>query len=284
MSITIPCVAGPYTTVNSTLRLLGNSIRVNTTTDGGYPRKPDSGPTSDNRFIENNIPFTAIATSAAQNDSGVFELNFRDERYLPFEGAGAISSWQLELNGKYSVDGTIVDFSQFNYDTVTDVIIHVKYTAREGTSDFRQQAIGNLPIKSLTKLFSLRHDFPTEWSAFLNKPDPTTGDQICKLQIDTSRLPYFVSKYNPKIIDIRLYADASLPLPVLQITSPANKANISFSFLPDPFLVTLQGSYPAGQSWGDNNLGIWKIVKVGNPPLSANEVRDIYVLVSYVLN
>jgi hypothetical protein len=33
----------------------------------------------------------SIATSHAQNDSGMFELNFRDERYLPFEGAGAIS-------------------------------------------------------------------------------------------------------------------------------------------------------------------------------------------------
>ncbi|MBK9227461.1 MAG: hypothetical protein IPL67_10515 [Ignavibacteria bacterium] len=35
--------------------------------------------------------------STGQNDSGVFELNFRDERYLPFENTGAISSWRLEL-------------------------------------------------------------------------------------------------------------------------------------------------------------------------------------------
>ena len=33
----------------------------------------------------------------AQNDSGLFEPNLRDERYLPFEGCGAISSWCLEL-------------------------------------------------------------------------------------------------------------------------------------------------------------------------------------------
>jgi hypothetical protein len=39
----------------------------------------------------------SVATSNAQNDSGLFELNFRDERYLPFEGTGAISSWRLEL-------------------------------------------------------------------------------------------------------------------------------------------------------------------------------------------
>ena len=83
-----------------TLRLLKNSIRINTANgDNGYPRNTDDEglPADDTRFIENNIPVKAIAASSAQNDSGVFELNFRDERYLPFEGAGAISEWSLEL-------------------------------------------------------------------------------------------------------------------------------------------------------------------------------------------
>ena len=39
----------------------------------------------------------AIATSTGQNDTGLFELNFRDERYLPFEYAGAVSRWRIEL-------------------------------------------------------------------------------------------------------------------------------------------------------------------------------------------
>ena len=29
--------------------------------------------------------------------AGMFETNLRDERFLPFEGAGAISSWTLTL-------------------------------------------------------------------------------------------------------------------------------------------------------------------------------------------
>ena len=33
--------------------------------------------------------------ASAQSDAGVFEFNFRDERYMPFEGAGVNSSWQL---------------------------------------------------------------------------------------------------------------------------------------------------------------------------------------------
>ena len=100
VSLTLPCVVGPYTTISCTLRLLKNSIRINTANgDNGYPRNTDDQglPADDDRFVENNIPVKAIAASNAQNDSGVFELSFRDERYLPFEGAGAVSEWSLEL-------------------------------------------------------------------------------------------------------------------------------------------------------------------------------------------
>ncbi len=74
-------------------------VRINTGNgNDGYPRNTDQGlPADDSRFIENNIPVKAIATSNAQNDSGIFELSFRDERYLPFEGAGVISEWSLEM-------------------------------------------------------------------------------------------------------------------------------------------------------------------------------------------
>ena len=49
------------------------------------------------RFLDDFGAVQSIATSHAQNDSGLFELNFRDERYLPFEGAGAVSEWRIEL-------------------------------------------------------------------------------------------------------------------------------------------------------------------------------------------
>jgi hypothetical protein len=286
VGITIPCVAGPYTTVNSTLRLSANRFRINTDITGGYPIKT-SGP--DARFVTNSPPFLAIATSAAQNDSGVFELSFRDERYLPFEGAGAIGTWQLELNGKYQNNGTITDFSQFNYDTITDVIVHVRYTAREAEESvrqaFRAAAVATLPPASLTQLFSLRHDFPTQWQAFLNQPDSTTGDQTCEVPILSERIPYFLSKSNANIVNIGLYGEASAPLPTFQIISPApaSKVNSGFSFKPDPSFGALQVSTPSGQSWGDNNLGIWKIVKPGKPVLSASDVEDIYCLVTYAI-
>jgi Tc toxin complex TcA C-terminal TcB-binding domain len=33
----------------------------------------------------------SIVTSSAQNDSGMFETNLRDERFLPFENSGVVS-------------------------------------------------------------------------------------------------------------------------------------------------------------------------------------------------
>src|SRR5262249_46679686 len=106
----------------------------------------------------------SMVTSTGQNDSGMFETNLRDERFLPFEGAGAESTWKLHLPK---------DYRFFDYNTISDVILHIRYTARQGVEPgkvktalddlFQQTNQSNLAL-----LFSLRHDFPTEWSAFVN--------------------------------------------------------------------------------------------------------------------
>ncbi len=67
-----------------------------------------------------------------QNDNGIFELNFRDERYLPFENTGAISIWRLKLPKKNLV--------QFENENISDVVLHMKYTSREGGSELRIEA------------------------------------------------------------------------------------------------------------------------------------------------
>ena len=154
VSLTLPCVVGPYTTVSCTLRQLKNSIRITTGSgDNGYPRNSDDSgiPAEDARFVENNIPVKAVAASSAQNDSGMFELSFKDERYLPFEGAGVISEWSLELFNDLPAnnpDPANPDFGaplrQFDYSTIVDAVLHVKYTAREDAGTFKNWAVAHL--------------------------------------------------------------------------------------------------------------------------------------------
>ena len=128
ISISIPCVTGPYTSVNAKLTLISNRTRKDTLTSNGYAYNPSVESGFDESFIYQISGTQSIATSSAKGDSGLFELNFRDERYLPFEGAGVISSWKLELPS---------EFRQFDYDTISDVIIHMNYTAKEGGDAFK---------------------------------------------------------------------------------------------------------------------------------------------------
>ncbi len=223
VSLTLPCVAGPYTTISCTLRLLKNSIRVNTANgDNGYPRNTDDDglPADDPRFVENNIPVKAIAASNAQNDGGVFELSFRDERYLPFEGAGAAdSAWSLELFTDLpsnNPDPGAPDFGkplrQFDYGTISDAIVHVKYTAREDAGAFKNGAVSHLrdyfsqdgATPSL-RMFNLRQEFPTQWHRFLHPTNP--GDaNVFELEMTPRLFPFRDEGKTLKINSIWLLA------------------------------------------------------------------------------
>jgi receptor-binding and translocation channel-forming TcA subunit of Tc toxin len=183
-SLTIPCVVGPYTSVNATLTLLKSEVRVDGSARTAYPKDEDG---SDARFVTNFAPLQSVAMSHAQNDSGLFELNFRDERYLPFEGAGAVSTWRLELTR---------DFRAFDYDTISDVILQLRYTARDGGATLKTAAVAALKdwvaqeaASPLARFFSARHEFPNDWHRFLYPVDGAT-DQTLTLDMGPDRFPF----------------------------------------------------------------------------------------------
>jgi hypothetical protein len=127
--------------------------------------------------------------------SGLFETNLRDERYLPFEGSGVISEWRLQL----PADPSKGEPCQFNYDTISDVIIHIRYTAREAGGSLRNGAIAHLQNQidaaqtvGSVRLFSLRHEFPTEWAKFKSvKIGGATADAELILDIREEHFPYW---------------------------------------------------------------------------------------------
>ena len=195
VALSIPSVAGPYTSVSCTLSLLRSSLRKSPLPkDGGYGRDPSG---SDDRFVDYIGAVQSIVTSTGQNDSGMFETNLRDERFLPFEGAGAESTWKLDLPQ---------DYRAFDYDTISDVIIHIRYTARQGVivehvKSFLKDLFEDAKKSNLALLFSLRHDFPTEWSAFVN----STSNASFTATIRKDYFPYFVQGKSITITGIEIY-------------------------------------------------------------------------------
>ena len=188
--LSVPCVAGPLTNIAATLTLTGSSIRKDPN-----PDKLTLPPVS--------VPLgrtNSIATSSANNDGGVFELNFRDERYLPFEGAGAISDWKLELPKA---------FRAFDYSSISDVIIHLSYTAkpsdalREKMEEENGELLKKLQTVTFSRLFSLRHDFPTEYQRLASAPIDTKVE----LTIEERHFPYFLKGQSMNVTSAWLGVD-----------------------------------------------------------------------------
>jgi len=102
----------------------------------------------------------AIATSSGVNDAGLFEVNFRDDRYLPFEYRGAVSRWRIEMPAENNY---------FDMDSLSDFVLHVNYTAREGGERLRRSAREAAECRlpgSGWCLFDVRHDFSEAWELF----------------------------------------------------------------------------------------------------------------------
>jgi hypothetical protein len=201
VSLSVPSVVGPYTSLNCTLALQSSTVRVSSQllANGGYARDTSQ---ADDRFVDYFGSTDTIVTSGGSNDSGMFETNLRDDRFLPFEGAGAISTWNLSLPAQ---------LRSFDYTTISDVILHIRYTARQAGDPLATQAAKELTTMldkagqaSQALLFCLRYDFPTQWSAFVNG----TGDFAVTL--DKQFFPYYVQSATTLTIDsLTLYAGSS---------------------------------------------------------------------------
>ncbi len=194
VSLTIPCVTGPYTNINCTLTLLSSRIRVK-----NNPARPfvwDGG--DDDRFVTNFSAMQSISTSHAQNDSGLFELNFRDERYLPFEGAGAISRWRIEMPKECNA---------FDFKTLSDVVLQLRYTAKDGGEALRTAAkeeIVDATPRDGVRLFSARHEFPTEWHRFLN-PEVAANEQRLEFSLTREHFPFMAQGGSLTISRLELF-------------------------------------------------------------------------------
>jgi hypothetical protein len=213
VSISIPCVAGPYTGVQGKLTLLNNEIRKSADISVGYSKVIEQGEEPDSRFIIDLARSQSIATSSGQNDSGLFNLNFNDERYLPFEGAGVISKWQFELP-----EG----FRQFDYNTISDLILTIQYTAKDGGETFKENAIINLgifvnppevvtppeedysePPFVLSRLFSLKHEFGNDFYLFNNPSN--TSNRTTEFILNQNHFPFYLKDKNISVNTISVF-------------------------------------------------------------------------------
>lgn len=198
VALTIPCVTGPYTGVNANLTLNTAVLRTTSTlpSSGYVPATPSTPPTDFATFSVSTPPNAMISTSSGQNDAGLFEVNLRDERWLPFEGQGAVSAWTLELNPASN---------SFDFSTITDVVLHVRYTARLGIAENTVLAAIAPPSGVARSIIvSVKNTFGDALYRFFNPTSSTATNQVLTLPISNALFPW--SNVNsPKIADILVF-------------------------------------------------------------------------------
>jgi hypothetical protein len=290
--LTIPCVTGPHTSVSAKLTLLGSTFRKDATLPDKtkYPYQGATTSSSDPRFVQNPVGIQAIATGTAQNDPGLFELNFRDERYLPFEGAGAISQWRLDLP---------TALPQFDYDTITDVVMQLSYTAREGGDVLRAgaefnittqlnnilQAIANPSNKiGLVRAFSLSKEFPDVFHKLLaaqgQDVSMTLLPQHFPFLIRNKRMTMALSTDRPPAINIDFVAGASPGTVVLSINGTA--ATFGQPTTTTTGLKVIAGTNALSglllSGWTSQNLTL------NQTGLTLDAVEDIVLILTYTVS
>jgi hypothetical protein len=214
VALTVPCVSGPYAGVNATLQLNTATVRIKPPIAPYHPALAASPP-GGSSFVSSPAPATAsIATSSGQNDAGLFEVNLRDERWLPFEGQGAISTWTLVLDPRDN---------GFDFSTITDVVVHVRYSARADGGDPEAVRKALKPTAMQSLLVSARHAFSDAYYSFFNPADLNATAQTLALALSENVFPF------SKLGDIRISA---VGLYLFLEQAPAGGTRIDASFGP----------------------------------------------------
>ncbi|KAF5874209.1 putative toxin subunit protein [Botrytis fragariae] len=190
VSVSVPSDIETGTNTNAVLTLLEHKYRV---TQNAADYAASQSATGSESFRTDRIPITAIAVSSGAKDPGVFELDFSGPRYMPFEGAGAISAWRLEFPAP---------IRHFNYESITDVQLHIQYTAYEGGPTLRKaakdavvQAAQSIEAQGQHQgywaLWDLKTDFAAKWVDFGKTLLTTNVEATLDLGNLKDRLPFW---------------------------------------------------------------------------------------------
>lgn len=210
VSVSISC-QDSSANICGTLTLNKSAYRTRSSTVAAYSPDSDLDLTSD-------LTTESIAFSSAQGDAGVFQLDLKDPRYLPFERRGTISTWSLSFTGS----GTDGHPPGFDWSRIGDVNLSVRYTAKAGGSlgpgvlrTALNAMVGGGTTGSgttgpgLQRVFSATRNFADAWAATTAAAGDSLGIEV---GISSAHFPYFAAAHGVTVAKARIYLLSSAPL------------------------------------------------------------------------
>ncbi|MDO7899739.1 neuraminidase-like domain-containing protein [Pseudomonas citrulli] len=136
VSVTLPAVLGPYEMACMTLTQISSKLLIKPSLGGARHLYDPQHPDADTTYVRYNLRAQPqIAVSDGLDDDGIgSHYSFEDDRYASFERTGAISSWQLAFPRFQESDK-----QKRLIESLTDIIVHVEYTALDGGNGFAEK-------------------------------------------------------------------------------------------------------------------------------------------------
>jgi len=190
ISISIPAVVGPYQNIKAILTQTKNSVATAPEISVVKYLLTPSGEPPATGLRQDWAPNQSIAISRGMDNTGLFQLDFHDPRYLPFENTGAVSDWTLSMP---------LNTNRFDFEQLSDVVITVRYTSLyDGQLATKvRQALAQHPLAGGVYVDAAMQSYA--WQNFLTNHDDKSK-QTLTVNVNASQLGYFKSLTYTKVV------------------------------------------------------------------------------------
>lgn len=267
--ITIVTLVSPVDGIKATLKNNGLSRVV-------------VGPPYSDGYQEINVRRNpeSVALSSPYEASGLFQLDYKDDLLLPFEGLGVATDWIFELPKAAN---------HFDYRLITDILFTVDYTALESDA-YRNKVIQQLnPLVSLDRPFSMRNQFKDAWEEFTK---PANAQTPITIVFDTLEEDFPPNLENLKIDHVSVFfvcsSETSLNIDIELIFVESGTSNSLGGKvkLNDSFVSTRQPNTNSIKPLvGKKPFGNWVLTLEDNPAnrklIDDEKIDDILVVVTF---
>ena len=222
----------------------------------------------------------SIAVSTGQADPGLFEANLRDERYLPFEGARADdSTWTFDL---------AKEFPPFDYETIADLVLHIRYTARAGGTSregLLQTQLNDIAGdgKGVWRTFSLRREFSSSWHQLIASGSSEITMTVShfgyllrgrSLTLQEIEGAAFLQKARDEDVDLILTVSAGAALGTLKMAMPVATTR-------DVLKGSLRLPTPIEMTSASPEVKLHLVLKTGASEVPVADIEDIFLTIRF---
>ncbi|MBK8251144.1 MAG: hypothetical protein IPK82_00550 [Polyangiaceae bacterium] len=240
---TVATVRNTLDTVQCEVALLSSKIRKSAALNGSAYAEAAGG--QDSRFSIDPTAVEALSTTTADDDAGMFQLDLRDEKLLPYEGRGVLSTWRVEVPA---------DQNRFALHRIADVVLHVRYTSRDAGDLLKSKAKNHLNASTLQRVRvisakTVAHEAFASFGQGQDNPPPAH-----RLEIPVTREGFhtFLGKRDVQIVKVTVSATFNEKYTSLGVSSPTH---LTFQLTP-PGQTAITGTlqFIAGEPHTDLTL------------------------------